>query len=625
MGDKDPATANSRKELRKKKMMEYLTNKDKHISKTHVSELPRKKPETTRSSALQIIRDKENKAPVTSFRQETKKVQPLALLNNKNPPRTLFSAAKKQNVLTEHQPTHTKKSTLTRIYTVSTLKETNLSKKPPIVRTQPAGKAVSVTKSSKGAFKPPPTVKTYTARLSLGPVVKTRTGLIPAMIQPRVNRPLPTTGARVAPSRAAVPSSKAVVKKIPLPQIPTALQEPRPVPVKRPPCKTRPESTVTAKSLPDKAANRPLKRTTQPKVRPTVQNSQVVASRSQTAAKPKMADTVTKKTSAPLEKRTASRSVVAVGSHATLQTKATKPQTAGKKMTAEQEERMKKLQEWREAKGISYKRPSTLVKPQVRRTAAEPLVPRATLKAQDDACSFVRDVDSCLADCIKLLAEGGQAPQVRTILSRLPPVSQKFAKFWVCQLRLMEQEGNLDVLPVFEEAVRVTVEPVDELRAVVFNILKKKETQASEEDVTEISKPSGTAGQTDCEDENPTTTPPVRVLITGERGTSSTVKYKITATPGAPSTQQSEPIVVDGHEVRFFTPVRRSVRIESVTRPYPAALREHDLCVASFAELLANEEDEEEEGRDTLYVYRENEALQDKVALQVMTELDERS
>lgn len=70
---------------------------------------------------------------------------------------------------------------------------------------------------------------------------------------------------------------------------------------------------------------------------------------------------------------------------------------------------------------------------------------------------------------------------------------------------------------------------------------------------------------------------------------------------------------VDGQELRFFTPVRRSVRIESSARRYPSALREHDPCVASLKDLLA---EELPEGRVSLYIYRENEALGDQVQLQ---------
>ncbi|XP_077379121.1 cytoskeleton-associated protein 2-like isoform X2 [Festucalex cinctus] len=515
------------------------------------------------------------------------------------------------------------------------------------VRVQPTAKAssnFSVAKKSKGTFRPPskPTTshlaKTYTARLSLGPMVKTRTGLIPAMIQPRVTRPLLAADAAVIPSRSAVPSSKAPVNKIPLHQRPTLARELKAVPGKQPLCKSRPKSTVTTSSgaipsarLPDKVANQPAKHKSQPKGCLTIKKSgvggrttqTVTASRKPTAAKPKMA--ALRATSAPLAKQKAPQTTATV-SQSRLETKATKSQTVGKpsKVAAEQAERMKKLQEWREAKGISYKRPPMQLKPAVRR-AVTPRPVWTTLKAQEDAHLFIRDVDRSLSDCIKLLTEGCPAPQVQGVLSRLPPVSQKFAKFWICKAHIMQQEGNLDVLPMFEEAVRVVLEPVDELRTVVFDILKKKEeTQAREGDEAEADSTPSKGEQTEvCKDEDPAVTPPIRVLISGETGPSSTVKYKITATPGAPSSQQREPVRMDGHELRFFTPVRRSVRIESASRHYPTSLREHDQCVASFAELLATEEEEEAEARgDTMYIYRENEALNDKMVLRLVSEKD---
>lgn len=134
------------------------------------------------------------------------------------------------------------------------------------------------------------------------------------------------------------------------------------------------------------------------------------------------------------------------------------PQTEGKKLTAAQEERMRKLQEWREARGISYKRPPMPVKPQVRRTVAVPQPFWGTMNEEDEAHSLICAVDRSLADCIKLLGEGCPPDQVKEVLSRLPAVSKKFAKYWICQARLMEREGDLDVLPMFEEAVGVVLE-----------------------------------------------------------------------------------------------------------------------------------------------------------------------
>lgn len=96
-----------------------------------------------------------------------------------------------------------------------------------------------------------------------------------------------------------------------------------------------------------------------------------------------------------------------------------------------------------------------------------------------------------------------------------------------------------------------------------------------------------------------------------------------------PSSQQREPARVNGQEVRFFTPVRRSVRIERASFRYPASLQDHDLCVASYNDLMSEEDKEksqEQKGGETspsvndtpMYIYRQNEALKDKVFVQLV-------
>ncbi|XP_059909895.1 cytoskeleton-associated protein 2-like isoform X2 [Gadus macrocephalus] len=315
------------------------------------------------------------------------------------------------------------------------------------------------------------------------------------------------------------------------------------------------------------------------------------------------------------------------------------PQTEGKKSTAAQEERMIKLQEWRDTKGISYKRPPMPVRPQSRRTLALALPqPYWATMEEDEAHSLISAVDRSLDDCIKLLTEGCSPEHVTKVLSRLPPLAKKFAKYWICQARIMERQGNLDVLPMFEEAVRLVLEPVDDLRTVVFDILKKqdeseraKERVEEEEDQEEIQREASSLGP-----DAVGTPQPVRALIQGERGYSSAVKYKITATPGGGQSQQRGRFRVDGQEVRFFTPVRRSVRIERACLGYPAYLREQDPCVASYDDLLAEDEPEGSGERQEasggashqctatpVYVYRENEALQDQVKVQLVYDDDE--
>lgn len=105
------------------------------------------------------------------------------------------------------------------------------------------------------------------------------------------------------------------------------------------------------------------------------------------------------------------------------------------------------------------------------------------MKDEDEAHSLICAVDRSLADCIQLLREvfffcfgsdvtdadsrganilwtsqGCPPEQVKAVLTRLPAVSHKFVKYWICQARLMEREGNLDVLPLFEEAVSIVLE-----------------------------------------------------------------------------------------------------------------------------------------------------------------------
>ncbi|ROI26646.1 Cytoskeleton-associated protein 2-like [Anabarilius grahami] len=301
----------------------------------------------------------------------------------------------------------------------------------------------------------------------------------------------------------------------------------------------------------------------------------------------------------------------------------TAPVDGMKKPTAAQEERLRKLQEWRDSRGITYKRPPMPVHPVRRKTvSAIPQPYWTSMENEDEVHNIVFAVDRSLDDCIKLLQQGFPVEQVRDVLSRVP-MAKKFAKYWICQARLMEREGNLEVLPMFQEAVRVVREPVDELRSVVFEILKKKQIQVvspmpKEPEVLETTMHDEQKGG-----DSISTPKPVGALICGMRGDSSVVKYKITATPGGKRSQQgAESGQVDGHEIRFFTPVRRSVRIEKTALRYPTALQEHDPCVTSLCD-LADESKEEVEGytrpqSSPVYVYRENEALRDHVQVKLV-------
>ncbi|KAI3372550.1 hypothetical protein L3Q82_023034 [Scortum barcoo] len=765
--------------LRKQKLMEYLAAKGKlKLPNPKPYFRDDKKPET---SALLIVKGKENKAPTDISRYECTKVPTLAVQSTKHPARRAFGVTNKVNIKSSiltgrqdasrpsvtngpEQPKLDQNPGLARTYTIVSFKSNQSSasylKKQQNTGIRSSGRAstntahTAVTKSnsrfsssSNFALSSAKT-KTLSVRMSLGPLVKTKTGLIPAVIQQKERKNVKkescqnliqtsttaadtTTPATLVSNKLRSSSTSSVsvsqrskmVQRKTLPA--TSLNNPvnkkttvslaakagiksqeqnrctsKPLLGKqsqlscnsqlpgRPKSMSRSSKCTAATIKPEGRAgvSKTNKSAGQPTDRPTKQRtageggagsqpckvslrtSSVPASRcssralslvihaavaeqggktktckerdskkghrSENAPPPQ---TGIKKTGAPVVSQTVPRSARTIGR--TGQTTDTKtpnfpvrviPQTEAKKLTAAQEERMKKLEEWRKAKGISYKRPPMPVKPQVRRTAALHQPFWASMKEEDDAHSLICAVDRSLADCIKLLGEGCPADQVKEVLSRLPPVSHKFAKYWICQARLMEKEGNLDVLPMFEKAVGVVLEPVDELRTVVFEILKKKdEIQASEVNENEVEQ-SPTNESTPESFSNPMKTPnPVRALICGEKGDSSIIKYKITATPGGPPSQRREPALVNGQEVRFFTPVRRSVRIERASLRYPVSLQDHDLCVASYNDLISEEDNEKSEEQKVgetspstnntpMYVYRQNEALKDKVLVQLV-------
>ncbi|KAM4745788.1 cytoskeleton-associated protein 2-like [Anableps anableps] len=730
MEESESAPLLSRKELRKQKLVEYLAAKGKlkppNVTPSlHVDSQNQKAIQ----ASLKVAKGKENKAPPDRIRWEGSKAQLLVPLLSQDPPRRrAFGVSDKVNVTDGKQNAICSSSIrmsaqtkvnqnppLRRTYTLlsskSNLIPAGTLKKHPNTGSQNLSKVQSHGRCTHGAKSDPKSSLSSTratlrplemasSRISTGPLVKTKTGLVPAVIQsrnpdsnvshlPGTKRQTYTTTKKgqsggmssvcvsQRPARVLFTNSRAGSK--------TEAQnklKPKPPPAKqtqpngkshlsdglRPTvsskCKiVKPEQRVITsksgqpadrvktegkKNIQSAKAEAPKLSRTSIKCSSTNKfgtNKKAVLSKNGRETKTSKETQITlQKTSGnipsvsapprcpavPRGSRTAPqppRTISLIGGAATTKTpkvvvKAV-PQTDVKKLTSSQEERMRKLQEWRESKGISYKRPPMPVKPPVTRAVSVPQPFWASMEVEDEAHSLICAVDRSLADCVKLLAEGCPPDQVKAVLSRLPAVSQKFAKYWICRARLMEQEGNLDVLPMFEEAVRVVLEPVDELRTVVFDILKKKD-EVQENEKRDDASPASEASP-DC-GSNPLKTPkPIKVLIKGERGGSSVVKYKITATPGGPASQQKEPVRVKGQEVRFFTPVRRSVRIERSSFRYPLSLQDHDVCVNSYSDLISEEGKEISEeqsscsGSNTpMYIYRQNEALEDKVSVKLI-------
>ncbi|XP_028653597.2 cytoskeleton-associated protein 2-like [Erpetoichthys calabaricus] len=289
--------------------------------------------------------------------------------------------------------------------------------------------------------------------------------------------------------------------------------------------------------------------------------------------------------------------------------------------TAKEEERIRKLQEWQKAKGKSYKRPpmpTPVKKVEVKNELPTKQSFWATIEEEDAINSLVTSIDRMLSDCLELIHKGCPSEEVLDIMARMP-VAKKFARYWMCKAWLMERDGNYDVLPLFEEAVRDVAEPVEELRAVIFEIMKKKEdnkvalNSVPEEPTTPLhlssSEPVPVENDSSKATEyEPKTPKSLSVLLRTEKNGSSVVKYKVTSTAGGAEKCHKTPVHFRGQELKFLTPVRRSVRIEK--RSYPHALEEHDLCVASYQELMAAEDMD-----DAKYVYRQNDALQDQIQM----------
>uniref|UniRef100_UPI00398EBDB7 uncharacterized protein n=1 Tax=Pristiophorus japonicus TaxID=55135 RepID=UPI00398EBDB7 len=267
------------------------------------------------------------------------------------------------------------------------------------------------------------------------------------------------------------------------------------------------------------------------------------------------------------------------------------------------DERRKQLNEWLASRGKTYKRPPmpTPLKSAVK--SVKKNLEHSFWEAieEEEQNSLADQVNHMLDDCMKLQEKGLPSEQVSAALQNVPE-GNKFAKYWICRARLLESAGTMDaVVALFEQAVHNGAEPVEELRsALVETIMRNANSQTActekEDNATDY------FGESDAVTHLTTT---MRILCDkmGGHG-SSVVKYRVTATPQVLRGKEAVSRIrsVGRQDLKFLTPVRRSVRIEHVSAAHPEMLREHDCCVSSLNELLAVEEAE-------TFVYRENQAL----------------
>ncbi|NXP48155.1 CKP2L protein, partial [Heliornis fulica] len=267
----------------------------------------------------------------------------------------------------------------------------------------------------------------------------------------------------------------------------------------------------------------------------------------------------------------------------------------------------KQLQEWLASKGKTYKRPpmTLLQKNAVKlswkhvKEKEEPAKPEKQEKPEQLCLEKTNEI---LTECLKLVEEGVQAEKIFEVLSHIPQ-AEKFSKFWICKAKLLAQSGSLDVMGLYKAAVCAGAVPLQELREVVLDILKAADQTSEgntcmwggqvEWEKAEEPIPWETAmpclSEMQCAAVTPC--PTARSLPT----LPDSIKLQVTS-----ASRRKE--LLEGQEMKFLTPVRRSLRIEGAGSLYPQMLKDHDPVVSSLSEILCDKE-------EVRFFFRKNKAL----------------
>ncbi|NXU80170.1 CKP2L protein, partial [Oreotrochilus melanogaster] len=261
----------------------------------------------------------------------------------------------------------------------------------------------------------------------------------------------------------------------------------------------------------------------------------------------------------------------------------------------------KQLQEWLASKGKTYKRPPMML---LQKQPAK-LSWRSTKekeKQEKPEQLLLEKINNILTECLKLIEEGAQAEEVSALLSRVPQ-AEKFAKFWICKAKLRSQNGPFDAIGLYRAAVCAGAVPLQELREVVLDILKATDQTSGGNNCCsflllpgdEAVHPLPLEPTPPCSSERqhvaatpcPTRRPPLSLPLS--------IKLQVKS-----ASRGKE--FLEGQELKFVTPVRRSLRIDGAGSHYPDMLKDHDPVVSSLSELLDAEE-------ETRFFFRKNKAL----------------
>ncbi|XP_065552954.1 cytoskeleton-associated protein 2-like [Lathamus discolor] len=256
-------------------------------------------------------------------------------------------------------------------------------------------------------------------------------------------------------------------------------------------------------------------------------------------------------------------------------------------------DRKKQLEEWLASKGKTYKRPPMmLLQKNAVKLSCRNVKEKEKQEKPEEHC--LEKINNVLTECLKLIEEGVETEEVLEVLSHVPQ-AEKFANFWICKAKLLARSGPFDAAGLYRAAVCAGAVPLQELREVVLNILK-----AADQPEDEKSQPGPEEPTTPSNRQHVAATP----CLPGRSLTSlpASIKLQVTSVPRVKE-------LLQGPELKFLTPVRRSARIERVGSRYPELLKDHDPVVSSLSEILDAEE-------ETQFFFRKNKALPEVAELE---------
>ncbi|NXS57066.1 CKP2L protein, partial [Brachypteracias leptosomus] len=257
----------------------------------------------------------------------------------------------------------------------------------------------------------------------------------------------------------------------------------------------------------------------------------------------------------------------------------------------------KQLEEWLASKGKTYKRPPMML---LQKNPGKLSCRNVKEKEKPEQQSL--KINNVLTECLKLVEEGVPAEELTVLLSHVPH-AEKFAKFWICKAKLLARGGPFDVTGLYKAAVcagaMVSEAAPGELpRALPWGPQGSSCSRlgfGDEFSSTKAKQPVPWDPTTPC----PSERQPVEGTPCPTRGALPSlplsIKLQVTSAPRGKE-------FLERQEMKFLTPVRRSLRIERGGSRYPEMLKDHDPVVSSLSEILDAEE-------DTQFFFRKNKAL----------------